>query len=377
MAGLDSAHSHLSTPILLALQRSCTMSTPLAVQTFRTAEFAPHNQFQAWRDCISPMFDIEAAPGAAHGFFAEYEAYLVGPLVLGSTAFDAHVYGRSAERVRRDGVNHIHINLHLSGGYTARAGAREIVTRPGDITLFDFSQPLLARSSRSELLVIAIPRDMIGREFSAGDHHGRVLRNESGLGGILGDHMRSLAMRLPAMTTAEASAIAPVTIAMIATCFRADAAGLDAERQGSSAALYERVRRHIDQNLSAAAMTADDICRDLSISRSALYRLLEPHGGVAKYIWNQRLSRAFTTLMTPSERHRQISEIAYDWGFNSEAHFSRAFRSAFGLTPRDAQSMAFAKPGHRVRIDPGQSASAGNGEAASLLRELLSAIRRL
>jgi AraC-like DNA-binding protein len=63
------------------------------------------------------------------------------------------------------------------------------------------------------------------------------------------------------------------------------------------------------------------------------------------------LSRAFTTLMTPSERHRQISEIAYDWGFKSEAHFSRAFRSAFGLTPRDAQSMAFAKPGRRARID--------------------------
>jgi hypothetical protein len=137
------------------------------------------------------------------------EAYLAGPLVLGSTAFDSHVYGRSAERVRRDGVNHIHINLHLSGGYTARVATHEIVTRPGDITLFDFGQPLLAHSSRSELLVLAIPRDMIGKEFPAADHHGRVLRNESGLGGMLGDYMRSLSMRLPAMTTSEASAIAP------------------------------------------------------------------------------------------------------------------------------------------------------------------------
>jgi AraC-like DNA-binding protein len=353
------------------------MSTPLPVQTFRSAQFAPASQFRVWQDCISPMFDAEAPSHAANGFFAEYEAYLAGPLVIGSTAFDAHVYGRGAERVRRDGANHFHINLHLSGGYTIQAGTCETIAYPGDITLLDFTRPLLARSSRSELLVIAIPRDMMGEEFCAADYHGRVLRNESALGGMLGDYMRSLAMRLPSMTVSEASAIAPVTIAMIATCFRADASGLGADLQGNSAALYKRVRRHIDENLSAAAMSAEDICRDLSISRSALYRLLEPHGGVARFIWNQRLSRAFTTLMTPSESHRQISDIAFDWGFKSEAHFSRAFRNAFGLTPRDAQSMAFAEPGHRVRIDAGQSASAESGEAASLLRELLSAVRRL
>jgi AraC-like DNA-binding protein len=160
---------------------------------------------------------------------------------------------------------------------------------------------------------------------------------------------------------------------VLATCFQANTTGLDAERSGASVNLYRRVRRYIDENLSAAAMTADDICRDLLISRSALYRLLEPHGGVAKYIWNQRLSRAFTTLMTPSESHRQISDVAFDWGFKSEAHFSRAFRNAFGLTPRDAQSMAFVQPGQR-KID---GLPDRGGEAASLLRELLSAVRRI
>ena len=30
---------------------------------------------------------------------------------------------------------------------------------------------------------------------------------------------------------------------------------------------------------------------------------------------------------------RTISEIAFAWGFSSSAHFSRAFRKRFGVTP--------------------------------------------
>ena len=41
---------------------------------------------------------------------------------------------------------------------------------------------------------------------------------------------------------------------------------------------------------------------------------------------------------TPSRASHKIYEIAYRWGFVSEAHFSRAFRRAFGLTPGDVRA---------------------------------------
>jgi AraC-like DNA-binding protein len=34
-------------------------------------------------------------------------------------------------------------------------------------------------------------------------------------------------------------------------------------------------------------------------------------------------------------RNRSVAEIAFSWGFTSQAHFSRAFRAQTGLTPRD------------------------------------------
>src|SRR3546814_19114573 len=60
-----------------------------------------------------------------------------------------------------------------------------------------------------------------------------------------------------------------------------------------------------------------------------------------------RLSHARAALLDPTDT-RHISVLAYDHGFASAAHFSRAFRRHFGLTPHDAR-----EPGKAVGPQPG------------------------
>jgi AraC-like DNA-binding protein len=52
-------------------------------------------------------------------------------------------------------------------------------------------------------------------------------------------------------------------------------------------------------------------------------------------IWAQRLEACRRELGDPQQGHRSISDIAFGWGFNDAAHFSRAFRERFGLSPRE------------------------------------------
>jgi AraC-like DNA-binding protein len=70
----------------------------------------------------------------------------------------------------------------------------------------------------------------------------------------------------------------------------------------------------------------------MSLSRSALYRLFKPTGGVAAFICDRRLQRLSGALADPAD-HRRAAEKAYACGFADQAQCSRAFRRAYGMTP--------------------------------------------
>jgi len=38
-------------------------------------------------------------------------------------------------------------------------------------------------------------------------------------------------------------------------------------------------------------------------------------------------------------RSLTVSEIAFSWGFNSAAHFTRAFRAKYGMAPSEYRRM--------------------------------------
>jgi AraC-like DNA-binding protein len=59
-------------------------------------------------------------------------------------------------------------------------------------------------------------------------------------------------------------------------------------------------------------------------------------GGIADYIRERRLNRAFLRLSSVGNGRGAVSKLAYMNGFASEAAFSRAFRQRFDMNPRDA-----------------------------------------
>ena len=73
----------------------------------------------------------------------------------------------------------------------------------------------------------------------------------------------------------------------------------------------------------------------LRISVRQLYRLFEEQGdSVCRYILRQRLSRSAADLGNPRLRGESITSIAFKWGFSDSAHFSRAFKKQFEVSPK-------------------------------------------
>jgi AraC-like DNA-binding protein len=52
-------------------------------------------------------------------------------------------------------------------------------------------------------------------------------------------------------------------------------------------------------------------------------------------IWRERLAAARHDFLDPRLSDRSITDIAFSWGFNDAAHFSRSFFKTYGLTPSE------------------------------------------
>ncbi|MEV5798686.1 helix-turn-helix transcriptional regulator [Streptomyces collinus] len=70
----------------------------------------------------------------------------------------------------------------------------------------------------------------------------------------------------------------------------------------------------------------------------SLHKLFRAEGPtVGGWIRLRRLERSRWDLLRPDAQSGGVAAVARRWGFVSPSHFSRAFRAAYGMTPRQWQ----------------------------------------
>ncbi|GAA4280796.1 nickel-binding protein [Gaetbulibacter aestuarii] len=94
----------------------------------------------------------------------------------------------------------------------------------------------------------------------------------------------------------------------------------------------KKVCKFIDANWQDPKLNMDRFSQDMGLSKSQLYRnimrLTEKPPNA--FIRNYRLSQALERIKT---QNGNISEIAFEAGFNSVGYFSKQFKNAFGVLP--------------------------------------------
>ena len=89
------------------------------------------------------------------------------------------------------------------------------------------------------------------------------------------------------------------------------------------------------------SLTVDHIAQALNCSKRHLHKAFsEEDNTLAHYIQRQRIQACMRELAHPARAHRTITEIAFSWGFNNGAHFSRVFREHTGQSPSDFRESA-------------------------------------
>jgi AraC-like DNA-binding protein len=300
------------------------------------------HQAAAWRDAVAPFWDFSIRKEDVAEFQGHSHVRHLGKAILCRAGASGLQFERDRALVARMGVDHILAHVRLSGQARIEIGGSERDCASGDICLFDLSRPLSARSTDYRALTVVLPRALFGANQSVLDGlHGAVIRGATPFGRMLNDHLRALDTYATGFTDRESAAAAEA----VAVLLGAAALGLPEDARGvqapERAPLLLAIRRFIEAELTAPDLNADTLGARFGVSRSALYRLFVPLGGVSGYIRQRRLSRAYWELAASGGGpFARISEIAYRWQFESAAHFAQAFRAEFGCAPRDVRAQA-------------------------------------
>ncbi|WP_414440104.1 helix-turn-helix domain-containing protein [Burkholderia sp. 22PA0106] len=330
---------------------------------FSTAYAPERERFDAWRADTGALFDIGMLEDDHVPYDSQFDFTLLDQLMFGGRQWlrpdhqVEHAMSRSPQRIRSDGLDGYYLQLQISETLYGTAG-RNITMNigPGDMCLLDLATPFDLKVTTGDTICMVLPRDLL--PAGAASLHGRSLSH--GMGALLADYLRSLRRNIPQVSADEMSYAIQATKNMLVACL---APTLDTLKQAETeldAMFVNRVKDYIERHLLSSDLTPDSICKAMGISRSKLYRLFEPTGGVARLIQHKRLHRARNVLIDPTARRMRISEVAWRHGFVNEKHFSRLFKEKFGATPSEISAREFRRDSVWTQASAEQAAAATN-----------------
>ncbi len=301
--------------------------TSAATRRFSTRGLHPLDRFDAWRHHIADTADLAPVRGAENDFPADSQQWTLGDVLFSR-------YRLSDAPARR--WTHWP-KSHRDDWCVVLAGPSGAIAQ-GALSFRSLAQPFEGRGRDDEVLTVLLPRSRSAQETRDLDSaHGRQIAPP--LAAILADFMASLARNLPAMTQAQADALAEPTRLLVRACTAPAPETLESIDAPLNSLMLERARHIVRQNIALPGFGPTQLCRALAVSRSKLYRLFEPSGGVAAFIQRERLQQAMAKLGDQGEL-RSVNIIASEVGFADHSTFSRAFRREFGVSPSEAREMA-------------------------------------
>lgn len=305
--------------------------------SFSTDDLPEAERFDTYRKLYAGGTDaIQTGPG----FHAHIRAVSLGCIVAFDRRLHAIAHERTAERVRQSGFEHFTVQLNVSGRFLADAGKGAKPVEPGQIVLFDMTQPMRNEAEQAHILTFSVAREVVESAVpDATSLHGRILSSE--VCGLLADYMMSLVKRAPTLAPPAAAGATRVFATLLTSAL--SACTVESALDSAAMTRRERARRHIEKNLASPDLGPDTIAQAIGVSRSTLYALFRPLGGVAKYIQARRLSRLRAALARPTET-RMVAQLCYEAGFASESHASRAFKQIYGMPPGQFRASMYDTP---------------------------------
>ncbi|WP_311765343.1 AraC-like ligand-binding domain-containing protein [Streptomyces zingiberis] len=319
---------------------------------FRSEDVPAPDRFDRWRElmrrCTVPL---ELDSDSREDFRASQRLLEFDGISVWPTSFQPVSFRRTPRLIRQEDPEQVNISIPLRGTLFATRGGHGAEYGPRTLCVVDSARPIEVRTrSRQIGIGLDVPKALLPLRGDALDQLSRsTLSGREGFGSLLVTFLTQLARDTSVYRPSDGPRLASIVVDLLSALFTHHLGtghdlGPETRRRTLLLEIQAFIRRHADDpDLTPAAVAAAH-----HISASHLHRLFRDEDTtVAATIRRLRLEGARRDLADAARHGARVQDIAARWGFGSHASFTRAFRDAYGLSPRDYRHQAVDGSGAR------------------------------
>jgi AraC-like DNA-binding protein len=304
-----------------------------------TSSSVPDRRLAVWQDIVCDTFvGLDCRSDMREAFWGAVSQSAIGPATFTRVDSCAQRVFRTPSRIARASQDYVLVALGNSGVNGVYQDGREAVVAAGQFVIYDTTRPYELRFDNSfSQTILQMPRKLLQQRIGAFDAlTATTFSSDRPLEGLAYEFLVSASKVIDHVDPAIATRLLDQGLDLIAMAF---AERMHQRSPGQSvhrSALLYRLKNTILTQLSDPELSMSRVAAAIGISpRYASDLMADEQISFRSYVQTQRLERCKRDLSDPAHAARHVGDIAFAWGFNDLAHFSRIFKQRFGASPRE------------------------------------------
>jgi AraC-like DNA-binding protein len=315
---------------------------------------APTEGARFWTGVVTSVYFSQSAnPNDPLGFSGSLRNWNLGDVSLSRIESGPICYQRSPAHLRGDKDEHMLITFAGRSEIRFEQDRMSLACRKNQFFIEMAHLPyVFAQLEQNEVWVLRVPTSLLKWHVGSIEKFAPYVFDAGcGIGALLFDMMRMAPCRLQEADRVNHSRVGQSLVELLALALEGDDRVLQSTQSPIGTAHLARIERFIRQNLNNADLSPEFIANSCGISTRYLHWLFRASGSsVSRWIREQRLIACDRDLRR-SDRRKSIAAVAYHWGFNDHAQFSRQFKAYYGRTPTDSREAGRDVASHAALTD--------------------------
>jgi AraC-like DNA-binding protein len=304
-----------------------------------TSSSVPDRRLAVWQDIVCDTFvGLDCRSDMHEAFWGAVSQSAIGPATFTRVDSCAQRVFRTPSRIARASQNYVLVALGNSGVNGVYQDGREAVVSAGQFVIYDTTRPYELRFDDSfSQTILQMPRKLLQQRIGAFEAlTATTFSSDRPLEGLAYEFLVSAGKVIDHVDPATATRLLDQGLDLIAMAFAERMHQRSPDQSVHRSALLYRLKNTILTQLSDPELSMSGVAAAVGISpRYASDLMADEQTSFRSYVQTQRLERCRRDLADPAHAARHIGDIAFAWGFNDLAHFSRIFKQRFGASPRE------------------------------------------